>query len=97
MSPRYGSSVRILGLALLVLTVSPVTAPFPTVDLVGLFGDATARGASSIQSKKAPEEPVSALDGPAALIGPDGSWTRLTPRTRRGADRRPAFDPPLRL
>lgn len=97
MSPRYGSVVRMLGLALLVLTVSPVTAPFSTFDLFELFGDATAPASSSIQSKKAPEEPASALDGPAALIGLDGPWTRLTPRTRRGPDRRAAFDLPLRL
>ena len=74
MKARSGIVVRSLGLVLLALTVSPVTAPFSTFELFELFGDATAPTASSIQSKKAPEEPASAIDGPTALVRLDGPW-----------------------
>lgn len=89
--------IRLLGLLLLVLTVSPVTAPFSACDLFMLFGDATAPAASSIQSKKAPEEPASVLENPRVLRLTLRPWLHRLPGAVRGPQSRPVLDLPLRL
>lgn len=50
--------------ALLLLVVSPVTAPFLTFDLGDLPGDAGPTGAAVIQSKKAHDEPIPTFVAP---------------------------------
>ena len=80
MKTRFTTRVRMLGLALLILACSPVTAPFSTFDLVSLSGDATAPATASFQSKKAPDEPTAALAGPVDPAPPVAPWARLSPR-----------------
>lgn len=54
---------RIVVTALLLLAVSPVTAPFLTVDLKALLGDSPAPGAAVVQQKAGPDEPVPTIAG----------------------------------
>jgi len=68
-----------IGLTLLVLVCSPVTAPFSTFDLVSLFGGATAPVTTSIQAKKSPDEPAVAVSGQTDLASPADHWARLLP------------------
>lgn len=97
MRSRYSALVRLLGLTLLVLAVSPVTAPFSTIDLVGLLSGTTLPANASFNTKKAPEEPV-------PLVGSQ-TWLAISPavslRTASAADDSPRelafFDTPLRI
>ena len=87
MSARFTTSARMIGLTLLVLVCSPVTAPFSTFDLVSLFGGATAPATTSVQSKKSPDEPAVAVSGQADLASPVDHWAALlspTSGTPRG-------------
>lgn len=89
-------SLRALVVALLLLAVSPVTAPFSTYDLQDLFGG-TSHGVAVFQSKTGPDESTVHVSG-----APDLRVTRhATPdaprplaRSDRGA--RP-LHVPLRL
>jgi len=67
MGTRYSTVVRLLGLALLVLVVSPVTAPFSTVDVIGLLNGSPAAG-TSLNSKKVADEPASELSGEPSFV-----------------------------
>ena len=97
MRSRYSALVRSLGLALLVLAIWPVTAPFSTVDLVGLLSGTTLPANPAFNTKKAPDEPVPLVGGQTLLaISPASSL-----RTAASPDNSPRelafFDTPLRL
>ena len=53
--------LRSLGIALLLLAVSPITAPFATCDLNQLLGQPVPSSGPAVQAKTAPDEPVSDL------------------------------------
>jgi hypothetical protein len=80
MKARFTNPARMLGLALLLLVFSPVTAPFSTFDLVSLLGGATAPASTSVHSKKAPDEPVAAVDGQPEISAQNADWGSLRPR-----------------
>jgi hypothetical protein len=80
MKARFTTPARMVGLVLLLLVFSPVTAPFSTFDLVSLLGGATAPASTSVQSKKAPDEPVAAVDGQPEVSAQDAGGSTLKPR-----------------
>ena len=96
MGPRYSAAVRLLGLALLVLAVSPVTAPFSTFDLVGLL-TGTSQAASSLQTKKIVDEPASEAGGQSPLVGIDHAWSAICALDDRPRGTRVLVDIPLRI
>ena len=96
MIPRYGAFVRLLGLALLVLSVSPVTAPFSTFDLVGLL-TGTPQATCSLQSKKILDEPASELGGQSPLLGIDLTWSAMCAPDDRPHGIPVLLDIPLRI
>ena len=65
---RYRTAVRVLGLLLLVLAVSPVTAPFSTCDLVAILGGGATTAGTSLQPKASPDEPAADVDGAAVAV-----------------------------
>ena len=68
MNARCGSATtRAVVTALLLLVVSPVTAPFLTFDARVLFSDEAPQSLAIVQSKKAHDEPVSACPARPAL------------------------------
>jgi len=69
MQARSGSALtRIIVTALLLLAVSPVTAPFLTFDLKDWLGDSTSPGVALVQPKTTHDEPVSAVATDGALL-----------------------------
>jgi hypothetical protein len=84
--------LRTFGVVLLLLAVSPVTAPFSTCDLNQLFGAPTSTGTASLHAKAAADEPVAwtgSLAAPSAQLslftrsagdGPDGLLVRAALR-----------------
>jgi hypothetical protein len=68
--------LRTFGVALLLLAVSPVTAPFSTCDLNQLFGAPTSPGAASVQAKAAADEPAAWTGSPAAPAAQSSLFTR---------------------
>ena len=68
--------LRTLGVALLLLAVSPVTAPFSTYDLNQIVGSPTSPGTSSVHAKAGADEPVACLGSPAAPLGQSPLFTR---------------------
>ena len=96
MTPRYGAFVRLLGLALLVLAVSPVTAPFSTFDLVALL-TGTPSSASSLQSKKITDEPTSDLGGQAPPVAIDLTWSSIPLYGERARGTIVLLEIPLRI
>ena len=68
MTPRQGSVVRWLDLALLLLAVSPLTAPFSTCDPLDILGGgATVPVQTSIQAKTNADEPAADISSPLGL------------------------------
>ena len=89
--------VRALVVALLLLAVSPVTAPFSTYDLQDRFGGTPSSGVAVLQSKAAPDESIAHVSGAPDLHAvrratPDGQ----RPIARHARDGRP-LHVPLRL
>lgn len=69
MTPREGLFVRLLGIALLLLAVSPLTAPFSTCDPLDLFGGgATVPVSTSVHAKTVADEPAADVSGPIGLL-----------------------------
>lgn len=98
MNARSGGTVtRIIVTALLLLAVSPFTAPFLTLDLKALLDDSPAPGAALVQPKTTHDETVPTVPTTGgffvlhAVIAPAATRTvvRITLRT--------AFVTPLRL
>ena len=96
MGSRYSAAVRLLGLALLVLAVSPVTAPFSTFDLIALL-NGSASSSSSVQPKKVTDEPASEVTGQPTIVSADLQWTRAPLFGERATGSRFVRDIPLRL
>ena len=97
MKARFTTPARMLGLALLLLVFSPVTAPFSTFDLVSLLGGATAPASTSVQSKKAPDEPVAAVDGQPEVSTQSADWGSLGPRVGNTPGGFTSLHRPLRI
>jgi hypothetical protein len=97
MKARFTTPARMLGLALLLLVFSPVTAPFSTFDLVSLLGGATAPASTSVQSKKAPDEPVAAVDGQPEVSEQNADWGALRPRRANAPGGVISLHRPLRI
>jgi hypothetical protein len=57
---------RLCVILLLLLAVSPVTAPFSTCDLLDLFGGCASSGGPVLHSKSTPDEPVPGGGGGSA-------------------------------
>ena len=89
--------LRVLGVALLLLAISPVTAPFSTCDLSQLLGNPVQAGGPVVQAKAAPDEPVPTLGSIATLLVD----ARYTAARRVANDRpvvtRPSLSDPLRI
>ena len=96
MDSRYSAAVRLLGLALLVLAVSPVTAPFSTVDLIGLLNGSPS-ASSTLQAKKVADEPASEVNGQPAVVSAPLDWSRAPLFGERPAGSRLLRDIPLRI
>jgi hypothetical protein len=69
MHARSASALtRIIVTALLLLAVSPVTAPFLTFDLKDWLGESTSPGVGLVQPKTSHDEPVSTVATDAAFL-----------------------------
>jgi hypothetical protein len=97
MQRRYGPFLRVLGIALLLLAVSPVTAPFATCDLMELFGGTTAPGGSTLKSNVSPDALASEPGGASVSGGVPASTAGSRTNDPRRAPTQPALDLPLRL
>ena len=88
MPARHDTLLRVCRLALLVLMVSPVTAPFSTCDLIDLFGGGAAHDGAVLQSKPSPPQPVPGLaGGPVLQIVRTSGTQRATPSAGRSPAR----------
>lgn len=83
--------------ALLLLAVSPVTAPFLTFDLEDLLGDSTAPGVALVQPKATHDEPISTVATAAVVQVLRAVTMPATTSTIYGLNRSVAFLPPLRI
>ena len=98
MKPRRRSTLaQIIVTALLMLAVSPVTAPFLTFNLEDLFGGSTSSGVALVQPKTTHDEPVSAAAIHAAIqllgsVREPASTSIVSP-----ASRSTSFLTPLRI
>jgi hypothetical protein len=97
MKARFTTPARMLGLVLLLLVFSPVTAPFSTFDLERLLGGATAPASTSVQSKKTPDEPVAAVDGQPDVSAQNADWGALRPRLVNAPGGFTSLHRPLRI
>jgi hypothetical protein len=97
MTPRHATLLRVCRMALLVLMVSPVTAPFSTCDLSDLFGSPGAHDGAVLQSKPAPPQPVPGVAGSPMLqiVRTSGAQRPAHSATRSAG--RPARHIPLRI
>lgn len=97
MPSRFGACLRLCGILLLALAISPLTAPFSTLDPGLFFGDDTPHTGAILQAKPASSEPIASAGGTFEFR------VRLAPVASRpvGGDSatrtRILFDPPLRI
>jgi hypothetical protein len=96
-SRRRSPLARIIVTALLMLAVSPVTAPFLTFNLEDLFGGSTSSGVALVQPKTTHDDPVSAVAINAALQVLGSVRTPAATTIGSCADRSTAFLTPLRI
>jgi hypothetical protein len=98
MYARSGSALtRTIITALLLLAVSPVTAPFLTLDLNALRGDSTSPGVALVQPKTTHDEPAPTVVASAAFLL---LWSFVVPAAAtllHRVSRSVAFLPPLRI
>jgi len=88
---------RLCVIALLLLAVSPVTAPFSTCDLLDLLGGPPSTGGAVLQSKTTSDEPVSGVGG-SLVVRMARASTGLTVLQSVARPRpRDAFHVPLRI
>lgn len=97
MNRRPGLVVRALGVALLMLAVSPLTAPFSTCDPVDLFGGATVPVSTSVQAKTVTDDPAADVGSTIGPVSPLVPGEIVQPgRVSSGGSSSPR-DIPLRL
>jgi hypothetical protein len=98
MHARSASALtRILVTALLLLAVSPVTAPFLTLDLKDLGGESTAPGVALVQPKTTHDESVATVGVTAAVqVSRTFTTSAAAPKVYR-VSRSTAFRTPLRI
>jgi hypothetical protein len=70
MGLRFGATARLLVLGLLLLAVSPATAPFSSFDPLDLFGGHGAPASSSLTHKSVQDPQVIACTSPATGLPP---------------------------
>lgn len=97
MTARFTTPVRMLGLTLLILACSPVTAPFSTFDLVSWLGGAPAAAGASLQPKKAADEPAAVVPGQTGATGVICYCASLLPRLARAPRGLASLHRPLRI
>jgi hypothetical protein len=98
MNRRERLVVRLLRLALLLLAVSPLTAPFSTCDPLDLFGGgATVPAPTSIQAKSVSDEPAVEIGSPVGLVPVLLAGGSVQAWTCRGSQAVGPLDIPLRL
>ena len=91
---RGGTVVRGIVTVLLLLAVSPVTAPFLTFDARSLPGEQAPLGTAVVQAKKAHDEPVSAfVSGPALPLVASAISRATVPQLVLRLRRAPVFVP----
>jgi hypothetical protein len=98
MHARSASALtRTIVTTLLLLAVSPVTAPFLTFDLKDWLGDSTSPGVALVQPKTTHDEPVSAVaaNGPFLFLRTLLTSSPAKPVYR--VSRSIAFRTPLRI
>ena len=97
MGLRFGATARLLVLGLLLLAVSPATAPFSSFDPLDLFGGHGAPASSSITHKSVQDPQVIACTSPAMGLPALDAGLALSPAPRAGAPSRGALHIPLRI
>lgn len=97
MTPRRSTIPRLGIILLLLLVVSPVTAPFSTCDLLDLLGGAASPGGVVVHSKGTPDEPDSGAGGGFVLHVPDSITALIVLRSAAQPRWRDAFHVPLRI
>lgn len=96
---RSGSRIviRLGGVMLLFLMLSPFTAPFSTCDVSDLFGGTTSDGGAVVQPKPAPHEPTPALSGTVDLQELRNQTSRSLVSAIRRSSALDVFQIPLRI
>jgi hypothetical protein len=97
MSLRFGAATRLLVLGLLLLVVSPVTAPCSTVDPLDLFGGEAAPASFSGVHKSVQEPHAIACAGPAAGLPVLDTTEAVAARPTPGARVNRQLHVPLRI
>jgi hypothetical protein len=98
MHARNGRALtRSIVTALLLLAVSPVTAPFLTFDLKDWLGDSTSPGVALVQPKTTHDEPVSTVVSGSACLLLRAVIAPATVTAVYRVSRTVAFLPPLRI
>jgi len=93
----FGMVLRLPGILLLVLAVSPVTAPFSSFDLAALFHDTASHGVAALHTKPPSDDPVVGASGSVDFrvrleaAAPNVAGALGSPRTRV------SLNPPLRI
>jgi hypothetical protein len=97
MKPCERTVLRLCGISLLVLAVSPVTAPFSTCDLMDLLGSRVPHGTVMLEPKNAPDDPVVGVAAnPRAQAFPAARASKVV-RPAGPAQRRDTRSIPLRI
>lgn len=97
MTPRFDARLRLCGILLLVLAISPVTAPFSTFDPGLLFHESAPQAGAILQAKPASSEPIASAGGTFEFrirLEPAASDVVTNVHAPR---RRVLLDPPLRI
>lgn len=97
MPSRFGALIRLCGVLLLVLAVSPATAPFSTFDPGVFFHESAPQTGAILQAKPAHDDPVAAA---GAIFLYRVRLERADRRQGAGASAprtRIVLDPPLRI
>ncbi len=97
MKPRFGTIPRLCIILLLVLAVSPLTAPFSTCDPAVLFHDPAPAGSTVLHAKPLSDDPVVGLGGSPVLQYRAASATRGLASFVRLPHSRVLIDLPLRI
>jgi hypothetical protein len=97
MHPRHSAVVKFCGTLLVLLAVSPVTAPFSAWDPGVLYHDTKLQQAGAAQVKAAADGPVISPNGSATVFVPFEQWLRARAVIVARTPGQPVFDLPLRI